>query len=116
MVNVDIDLILDIDFDNNTDLIMINVRVYAIIDSLFHGLYFLMNLRNSSNEILPELSLSIWLKFHWTISWVIGMLSGLKVSSISFLNSPMSISSSSLSPYFFAFLESLARFRKKWSI
>lgn len=33
-------------------------------DCINQLLYFLMKARNSSNEILPEPSLSIWLKFH----------------------------------------------------
>lgn len=60
-----------------------------------HWLYFLMNLRYSSNEILPLWSVSILLKFHCTISSVIGIFKGLKVSSMSLLNSLISIRSSS---------------------
>lgn len=98
----------------------------SFYDSCYHWLYFLIKARNSWKEILPEPSLSIWLKFHSTISWVIVMLSGLKVSSISFRNSPRSISSSSLPSFdsvffpsvffssFIFFFESWARFKKKW--
>jgi hypothetical protein len=59
-------------------------------------LYFLMNFKYSSNEILPLLSLSICEKFHLTISSVTWIFSGLNVSSINLLNSVRSIRSSSL--------------------
>ena len=58
-------------------------------------LYFLTKAMYSLNEMRPLLSVSIFSKFHLTISSVMVMLRGLKVSSISFLNSLISINSSS---------------------
>ena len=52
----------------------------------------------SSKLILPLWSLSIWSKFHLTISSVMVIFSGLKVSSMSLLNSSISITSSSWWP------------------
>ena len=81
---------------------------------IINQLYFLMNSRYSLKEILLLPSLSIWSKFQFTISSVIVMLSGLKVSYISFLNSSRSISSSSLSVPLLSFMHFFARSPKKW--
>jgi len=77
-------------------------------------LYFLMNFMYSSNEILPLLSLSICPKFQSTISWVIGIFNGLKVSYINLLNSSLSMRSSSPPSLFWSFIEFLALSPKKW--
>lgn len=82
------------------------------IDATDHWLYFLTKATYSLNEMRPELSISILLKFHCTISSVIGIFKGLNVSSISLLNSLMSISSSS-SPYLAGFFAFCARSPKK---
>lgn len=82
------------------------------IDGTDHWLYFLTKATYSLKEIRPELSVSILLKFHCTISSVIGMFKGLNVSSINLLNSPISISSSS-SPYLAGFFAFWARSPKK---
>ncbi len=96
-------------------------KFYKIIHTLIifnvhffrdHWLYFLMNLRYSSNEILPLLSVSILSKFQRTISSVIGIFKGLKVSSISLLNSAISMRSSSF-PWL-GFLALTALSPKKW--
>lgn len=73
-----------------------------------------MKAKYSWNEILPLLSLSIWEKFQSTISWVMAIFNGLKVSSINFLNSALSISSSSAPYLFCSFIEATALCPKKW--
>ena len=77
-------------------------------------LYFLMNVIYSSNEIRPLWSVSILSKFHWTISSVMVRFKGLKVSSISLLNSLISIRSS-YSPSLATFFAFTARSPKKWA-
>ncbi len=91
------------------DIVMWWVHEYMMRD---HWLYFLTKATYSLNEILPEWSVSILSKFHLTISSLMGIFRGLKVSSISLLNSFMSISSSS-SPSFTGFFDFSARSPKK---
>jgi len=74
-------------FSINKACLIRNIRWDSLFAEDYHWLYFLMNYMYSLKEILPLWSTSILSKFHLTISSVIWIFKGLKVSCINLLNS-----------------------------